>query len=266
MVVRKLVAGLVIGLLAAGYCAAQDAGKPAVKASAELSGSLFVYCAAGVREPISEIAKQFEAETKVKMELTFANTGQLLGQIETSKLGDIYIPGDIGFAAKAAEKKLTSGTPREFCYFVPAIYVRKGNPKGIKDISDLVKPGLKLALADPSAAIGQLQAKVFQKNNLDAEAVKKNTVSSPATVTDVVTAVKLGTVDAGIIWDALGNSAPDEAELVRIPREKNVTGTVAACVLASSKNPAAAAAFLDCLVSEKGRTVLKNKGFAIEKP
>lgn len=231
-----------------------------------LSGSLFVYCAAGVKDPMAEVAAQFEKDTGVSVEITYANSGQLLGQIETTRLGDVYIPGDIGFAARAAEKKLTVGKSREFCYFVPTIYVRKGNPKGIKDLEDLTKPGLRLALADPSAAVGQLQAQVFKKNSLDEEALKKNTVASPATVMDVALAVKMGTADAAIIWDAMANFAPDEAEIVRIPIEKNVISTVAACVLAGSKNPAAANAFLDYLVSEKGRVILKAKGYTLEKP
>lgn len=232
----------------------------------KLSGSLFVYCAAGVKDPIVEIAKLFEKETGVKVEMTFANSGQLLGQMETTRKGDVYIPGDVGFVTKAEAKRLTAGKPREFCYLIPAIYVRKGNPKGIRDLSDLVRPELKLALVDPSAALGPLQAQVFKKNNLDEEALKKNTVTSPATVTDVAMAVKLGTADAAIIWDALGNFAPDEAELVRISTEKNVISVVSATVLAGSKNSAAANTFLDYLVSEKGRAMLKAKGYAVEKP
>ena len=69
----------------------------------KLSGSLFVYCAGGVKEPVSEIAKKFEADTGVKVELTFANSGQLLGQIETTKIGDVYIPGHGGRSGHGRE-------------------------------------------------------------------------------------------------------------------------------------------------------------------
>ena len=261
----KCLAGMAAIGITLGAAFGQQAAAPVAEAT-KLSGSLFVYCAAGVREPVSEIAKQFEAQTGVKVELTFANSGQLLGQIETTRIGDVYIPGDVGFVAKAREKKLTVGESRTFCNFVPAIYVRKGNPRGIKSVSDLAGPGLKLALADPSAAIGQLQAKLFEKNHLDRGALKENTVVSPATVIDVAMAVKMGTVDAGIIWDALASFASDQAELIRIPIEKNVIGEVAATALAGGKNAAAARAFLDFLVSEKGRAVLKSKGYTVDEP
>lgn len=252
----------VVAMIAGGAFGEDVASNAAVKPS----GTLLVYCAAGVREPVSEIARLFEADTGVKVELTFANTGQLLGQIEMTRTGDVYIPGDVGFAAKAEAKRLTQGKPRAFCSFVPAIYVRKGNPKGIRELSDLARPGIKLALADPSAAVGKILPELCKTNGVDEAALKKNTVTSPAMVTDVALAVKMGTVDAGIIWDAFGNYAPDEAELVRIPVGKNVISVVSAAVLASSGNPAAANAFVDYLASAKGRAILKAKGFSVDKP
>ena len=251
----------VAAVMMAGLVRGENAAAPAAKPA----GSIFVYCAAGAKEGISAVSKAFEAETGVKVETTFANSGQLLGQIETTKIGDVYVPGDVGFIAKAEAKNLTQGKAKEFCYFVPGIFVRKGNPKAIKGVADLARPGLKLALAEPSAAIGQLQAQVFKKNKLDEEALKKNTVLSPATVTDVAMAVKLGTADAAIIWDAMRNFAPEDAELVTIPPEKNVVGAVPAAVLASSKNTVAAYAFLDYLVSDKGKAILKAKGYSTEK-
>jgi len=254
-------------LLAAAGCGRDEARPgPGAPDGARPSGAVFVYCAAGVKEPVEEIAKRFTAETGTRVEITYANSGQLLGQIETTRTGDVYTPGDVGFAEKAAEKKLLSGAPRPFCFFVPAIYVRKGNPRGIREVADLARPGLKLVLADRSSAVGQIQEKLFRKNAVDEEALKRNLVASPATVTDVALAVKLGTADAGIIWDALSGFAPAEAETVAIPTEKNVIGQVTACALAGARNPAGAAAFLDYLLSDKGRAVLSSKHFTVDAP
>jgi molybdate transport system substrate-binding protein len=241
-------------------------GGETVTPAANLSGRLLVYCAAGVREPVQEIARHFEAATGVKVDLTFANSGQLLGQIATTRQGDLYVPGDIGFARQAEGRQLVNGKPQTFCHFVPAILVRKGNPKGVKTVADLTKPGLKLALADPSAAIGNLQSGIFKKNNLDLAALRANTAVTPATVTDVALAVKLGTVDAGIVWDAVGRMFPSDADIVTIPAESNVVGTVAACMLKATKNPAAAKAFLAFLVSAEGRAILRDKGYAVDNP
>lgn len=227
-----------------------------------LSGAILIYCAAALKEPISEIARQFEKDTGVKVEMTVANSGQLLGQIQTTHIGDVYIPAEMDFVTQATKKGLTQGEPPEFCQLHPVILVRKGNPKNIQELTDLTKPGVKLSLADASAAIGKVQLELFKKNGLDGGAISKNTINAPAMVTDVALAVKLGTVDAGIVWDAVAAQVSDATDIVRIPDDKNIVSRVAACTLSGSRNPKAAQAFLNYLVSEAARTVLKTKGFA----
>jgi len=268
---RNFAWGTIAALLLATACGcgqdgSKGTGKDAKPPGGKPAGSIFVYCAAGVKEPVEEIAKRFTAETGTRVEISYANSGQLLGQIETTRIGDVYIPGDVGFAEKAREKKLIAGEPRPFCWFVPIIYVRKGNPKGIREVSDLAKPGLKLVLVDKSAALGPIQAQIFKKNAVDEEAIKRNLAANPATIPDVAMAVKLGTGDAALVWDAMRNFAPGDAEAVDIPVEKNVIATVTSCALAGSKNPRGAAAFLDYLLSEKGRAVLVAKHFTVDAP
>ena len=241
-------------------------GEAAAPAAEKLSGSIFVYCAVGAKEAVTELAKSFEAQAGVKVEITTANSGQLLGQIELSRIGDVYVPGDTGFVATAREKKLVPDDGKVFCYFVPVIVVAKGNPKGVTCLNCLVKPGMRLALADPKAAIGVLQEKIFVKNAIDREALKKNTVDMPATVAEVALKVKLGAADAGIVWNTVAAQFADSTEAVAIPLEKNVVGAVPAAVLTCSKNPKAAAAFVDYLVSDQGKKVLTAKHFTVEPP
>ncbi len=231
-----------------------------------LGGSILVYCAAGIREPVEKISRAFTAEKRVAVEMTFANTGQLLGQIEATRKGDVYVPGEMGFAEKARAKGLVSGAPRVFSHWVPAIYVRKGNPKGIREVRDLAKPRLRLALVDPYAALGPIQERLFALHQVDMAALQKNVVATRATVLDVALAVKLGAADAGIIWEALKNYAPDEAEAIAIPPDRNVISTIAACVLTCARNPGAAQAFVDYLSSKKARSILEESGLAVENP
>lgn len=227
----------------------------------KLEGAILVYCAAGMKEPVSEIARQFEKKTGVKIELTFASSGQLLGQIQTTHIGEVYIPGEVDFAAQAVKQNLTLGEPVEFCQLLPVILVKKGNPKVIRELADLSRLGLKLALADASSAIGKVQLELFKMNGLAAGAIRKNTVYEPAMVTDVALAVKLGTVDAGLVWDAVGAQYSDATDMVRIPADKNRSSRVAACALAGARNPNAAKAFVEYLDSREARTVLSSKGF-----
>ena len=90
----------------------------------------------------------------------------------------------------------------------------------------------------------------FKTNRVDESALKKNTIVSPDRVSAVVTRVNFGSVDAGIVWDVFVNHTPDEAELVRIPREKIVNSVVSAIARAGAKKPVAANAFVDFMSSE----------------
>jgi molybdate transport system substrate-binding protein len=63
---------LVLGVLLASASMAAESRQ-------ESGGAILVYCAAGIKEPVAEIAALFEKETGTKVQLTYANSGQLLG-------------------------------------------------------------------------------------------------------------------------------------------------------------------------------------------
>ena len=258
---------LALAVLACAGCGQGDGAAGGAKpAKGGVSGSIAVHCASGVKDAVMEVKKGFEAETGVEVNLNFGNSGQLLGQIELSRLGDVYIPGDVGYVEMAREKKLVAGDGRVFCYFVPVVLVRKGNPKKVAGVEDLAKPGMRLALAEGNAAIGKLQAEVFSKNGLDMEAIRKNTVDTPVTVTEVALKVKLGAADAGLVWDAVAAQYAGDTQAVAIPLAKNVIGSVPAVVLAGARNPGAAEAFVAYRVSEKGRRALAARHFSVDAP
>ncbi|MCH7726880.1 MAG: substrate-binding domain-containing protein [Planctomycetes bacterium] len=47
------------------------------------------YCAAGMREPMKEIARQYKDEFGVSIRLTYGGSGDLLSQIELHENGDL---------------------------------------------------------------------------------------------------------------------------------------------------------------------------------
>src|SRR5439155_25272822 len=57
---------------------------------------LFVYCAAGLKAPVEEIARDYEEAYGVQVRLTYGGSETLLTNLEVSKRGDLYIPADEG--------------------------------------------------------------------------------------------------------------------------------------------------------------------------
>lgn len=250
---------LLLSFLALSSAAA--AAKPPAPAK-----SIFVYCAAGMRLPVERIAAEFQALSGVRVELTYDGSNKLLGQIKLTRKGDVYIAGDAEYVDMARSDTLIDAS-KTVCYFVPVILTRKGNPKKIASLADLTRPGIRLGQADgKAAAVGRIMPRLLLQNNVDTAAWQKNVVLSTATVNELGLAVKLGTLDAVVVWDAIAASYAKDADAVEIPVERNIIPVVEAAVLRFSMEKKTAAMFLDYLGSEAAKKILRAHHYRTEKP
>ena len=83
------------------------------------------------------------------------------------------------------KKGLVSNNSQLVAYHVPIIAVLKENPLGIKTITDLATPGVRVALGDVNAtAIGKADVKIFDKYGVT-DAVEQNVVLRGVTINEV---------------------------------------------------------------------------------
>ena len=227
------------------------------------AGSLLVYCAAGIQNPVAEVAREYEREFGVKVELQFGGSGTLLSNLRVAKKGDLYLAADTSYMDKAREwDLLAEAIP--LAYQRPVIAVQKGNPGGIAGVSDLLRPGVKVALANPDAASVGKQTKILMERlgrwDVLGAATRQRGVFKP-TVNEVANDVKIGTVQAGIIWDATVNQYP-ELEAVPIEGAESFVLNVTVGVLHSSRTPTAALRFARYLgARDKGLKTFERMGF-----
>lgn len=230
---------------------------------ANLLGPLFLYCGAGIRPPVAELVALFEKRQNIKMETMYSGSNLLLGQIKLSRKGDLYMPGDMHYVEQAEQEGLIA-SKKPVCYFIPVILVTKGNPKNIATLRDLLKPGVKLGLGNPQAcAIGRKSMKIFAKNGIDVKSVEKNLLFSSLTVNELGNAVKLGTVDAAIVWDATAAYYAKDADVVEIPRAQNIISIIPVAVLSFSEHKELAERFVDFITSEEGRKTFRKHNYTI---
>lgn len=228
--------------------------------------ALLWYCGAGIRPPAAELAATFSKRHGVTIDCDFAGSEMLLSRIKLSGTGDLYMPGDVHYVQQAEQAGLVSKT-QTACYFVPIILIQKGNPKNILALSDLIRPGIKVGLGDPKAcAIGRKCAKIFAKNGISEEQLDQNVTFRSLTVNELGDKVKLGSLDAVIVWDAVAAYFADSTQVVPIPREQNVISTVAVAVLKSSPHPELAAEFLDFVASDEGKAILEKHHYSLSLP
>ncbi len=236
----------------------------------EESGSaakeLLLYCGAGIRPPVQQIAEAFEREHGVKVITDYAGSEVLLSKIKLVRRGDLYMPGDKHYVEQAATEGMIL-SQKSVCYFVPTILVQKDNPKNVHDLHDLLADGLKLGLGDAkTCAIGRKTKQIFAKNNIAWEDVEKNVAFQSLTVNELGMQIQAGSLDAVIVWDAIARYYDEHGTEVPIPVEENVISTVNIGILTFTKNRSLAEEFVKFAASQRGQSIFKQHNYRIETP
>ncbi len=219
--------------------------------------SLLVHCAAGFRKPMTQIARQYEAEFGVSVRLQFGGSGALASQLEIAG-GDLFLPADESYLEAMRED---GGLVESFpvARLQAGIVVPRGNPKGLVSLRDLGRKGLRLCLGEESASIGKHTWSVLEEEGLRGF-VQANVLVTKFTVNNVVEDVATGAVDAAIAWDAVAQSYPG-VEWVAVPEFSKRAKRAEIGLLSSSEKMARARHFAN-FVTGQGREVFEKLGFA----
>jgi molybdate transport system substrate-binding protein len=246
---KWLVAALWIIAVALAGCRRQAAGPDGQ------GGEVVLYCGAGIRPAVAEVIEAFEAEHDIRVVTDYAGSEVLLSKIRLVQSGDLYLPGDRHYIEQARQAGMIAASWPVF-YWVPAILVAKGNPKGMHDLSDLMRPGIRVGLGDPRAcAIGRTTKDLFEKNGIGWADIEQNLKFQSQTVNELGMQIQAGSLDAVIVWDAIARYYVDYGDLVAIPAEKNVISSVDIGILTCSRRQAAAEAFVVFLLSPEGMAI-----------
>ena len=231
-----------------------------------------MYTAAGMRLPVEEIALQYEEETGVHIDLQYGGSNTLLNQLQVNKFetSDLYLAADKFYTDKAVELGLARET-MPIGHQRPVIAVPRDNDKGIKTLADLVKDDVIVAAANPDqAAVGRVTKSLLQQTRIGESdawsaleaAVTDRGVFKP-TVNDVANDVKLGAVDAGIVWDTTVATPQyrDVLSGIAVPELDGDPQLVGVAVLNSSQQPTEALKFARFLsAGDKGLPIFAKYG------
>lgn len=221
---------------------------------------LLVHCAAGLRRPMSEIARQYEEEFGVKVNLQFGGSGALASQLEVAG-GDLYLPADQSYIDSARAKGLMQES-MPVARLTAGMVVPKGNPEGLKELSDLGRDGLKISLAEKSASVGKFTWKVLEQEGL-LDRVTPNVVVTKATVNAIVEDVATGAVDVSLAWDAVAGNFAD-VEWLAVPEFSRRAKRASIGVLTSCKDATRSLHFARFVTArDRGRKVFCEMRFVV---
>jgi molybdate transport system substrate-binding protein len=222
---------------------------------------LHVYCAAALRPVMQAIAVDYERETGIHIVFDFGDSGAMLGNASVRPDGDLFLPADDSFVRIAEERGLVAAT-MPLARMRAVILTRPRNPHHITNFDDLLKPDVKLGIANPDhAAIGKVvrdHLRTLEKwDNFAARLFVQHT-----NVTDSANAVQLGSTDAAVVWDVVAVNYP-ELFVVRVPELDGAVGKVELAVLKSSPDANAANRFASFIAaSDRGLSQFRKAGFA----
>lgn len=224
---------------------------------------LLLFVGAGMKKPMDELKEMYERERSVKINIVYGGSGSILSQIETTKRGDIFMPGSM-YHYKVAEDKGLVEKGIEFLYHIPVIIVKKNNPKGINNLFDLSKKGIKLALGDEEAvAIGPVTKEILEKAGIYKK-VEKNVVVREGTVSKLVLDVNSEFVDASIVWRSSAIQFGEDLKIIPIENKYNVIKTIPIGVVKFTKNYKLSRNFVSFITSYKGKSIFEKYGFVVK--
>ena len=221
---------------------------------------LLLYCAAGMKPVVAEAVKNFRKETGIEISVQYGGSGTLLGNLQVAKKGDLYLAADISYIEIARSKGLLAEAI-PLASIRPVIAVKKGNPKNINSIADLLRNDVTFALANPTAAsVGKITKKILEKSG-DWEQVAKAVKVKKPTVNETAGDVIIGAVDAAILWDATVAQNSKHLDLVRLPIFEVAPQNVTIGVLKWADNSAEALQFARYLQApDKGQKLFGKAG------
>jgi molybdate transport system substrate-binding protein len=250
---RDALAALLAAAAVLAGCSGSDDGAPA---SSELSGEVVVFAAASLTESFNELAQRFEAaHPGTEVVLSFGASSGLATQITQGAPADVFASAstrnmDQVVAAKAA------GSPVTFAANQMQIAVPPANPAGITGVADLARPGVKVALCAPEVPCGAAARQVFEKAG-----VSVTPVTNEQDVKATMSKVRLGEVDAGVVYVTDVRAARVEVTGIPIPDAVNASTEYPIATLSEGENPALAEAFVGYVLSAEGAAVLAESGF-----
>ncbi|HET6739861.1 MAG TPA: molybdate ABC transporter substrate-binding protein, partial [Kribbella sp.] len=147
-------------------------------------------------------------------------------------------------------------TPTTFVKNTLEIAVPKGNPGKITGIKDFADANKKIAICAVQVPCGAAADKVFKAIGITAQPD-----SLEQDVKAALTKVNLGEVDAALVYKTDVQAAKDKVEGIEFPESSKAVNEYPIATLSKAPNPDGAKAFVDYVLSDKGKSVLTAAGF-----
>lgn len=251
----KMLGALVSALfLALAGCGSDDDGSGA---SSDKKPQLTVSAAASLKGAFTTYGQQFDGATS---RFSFAGSDELAAQIRKGVKPDVFaaantkLPDQL-FKEGKVEKPIVFAGNR-LVLAVPADSAK------VASVGDLTKGRVKLAVGSESVPVGSYTREVLARlPEPDSKAILANVRSNEPDVKGVVGKLTQGAADAGFVYVTDVVATEGKVKTIELPKDLQPSVKYGAAVVKGAKQPAAAKAFIDGLLTGKGLKIMRDAGF-----
>lgn len=223
--------------------------------------TLYVYGPGGPFAPINECAQLFGNKNNVVVKVTAGPEANWIAQAKQN--ADLVFGGAEYMLTqfKMQHPGLMDSTTRTELYKRAAgILVRPGNPKQIKTLKDLTKPGINILEITGAGQLGMWEDLAGKQNLIGG--IQKNIKGAFANTALAIDAWKSDTkYDAVIIFASWYLRLKDVSQLIKIPVPQTVYRGTPIAITAITNKKDKAQQFIQFLQSNEGHVIFKKWGW-----
>jgi molybdate transport system substrate-binding protein len=204
-----------------------------------------------------------------KVVFSLAGTQAIKTQVQNGAYADVFISASPKYTTELTNGGyFVDGTVKTLTTNYVIVILPADNPANIQSLTDLAKPGVKIARAAKTVPIGIATDAALvnlAKSNYGKEwnnSIYANTITYETSEPGVATKVALGEVDAGFVYESTATAAkPGTYSTITIPKKDNYLQTYSIAVLKGSTSKGAATDFENFMMSDAGQQILTEYGF-----
>jgi len=205
-------------------------------------GAITIYADDSLRPVVEDIIGAFQRRSDVTVTAYFGSNAEILEVFQDDAAGaDLLLTSDAHYIELAADDIVESAA---LAWTPPVILVRSGNPEGIETLSDLTRTGITVGIADADAStLGRMTPAILAHHGVTMEALGPNVALTSRMDAELGNAVRLGRIDAAIVWEPMAHFA-GRSDFIPIPPDDAIVSTVTVGLSAHAASPDSAREFM----------------------
>jgi len=254
---------LLVWTMAVGVSAlAQAAPPPGPGQQPTSRPATLTVCSGGhVKAVIEQVIPAFEAQTGAQVTYRPGHSGRMFAGADEGRPADLCIAADLRHLRDAERNDLVAAkVPVAVLHL--AVVVAKGNPKNIRGLKDLARPGVRTYVESPTGCqVGNATRRLLAGSRVRVTSPAVTMDGQAPSLSTVAAFIKAGLLDAAVVWDSTAGRLSGQLDTVAIAPARNVSVNVVGVVPRSAPDPGLAEAFVLLLRGPRGRAAWKRHGF-----